>query len=68
LNKLGALWEKEGKNGKYFSGTVSGKPVVIFSNSYKENEKQPDWIVYEGKGKPEGYQTPYKDDESEVPF
>lgn len=67
MEKIGSLWEKDGKNGKYFSGVIGGKNVVIFQNSYKQGN-QPDWIVYPGKGKPDNYKSPYDKDEEDVPF
>ena len=51
--KIGALWQRKTKDGQdYFSGEVNGVQVVVFANSYKEAEKQPDWIVL--KSKPKG--------------
>ena len=48
-DELGALWLKDGKNGKYFSGkiTVDGQDIgiVIFKNTYKEKENQPDYKI-----------------------
>ncbi len=50
-----AMWVKQGKSGQpFFSGMVSedvtlkkGQRLVMFSNGFKENERQPDWHVYE---------------------
>ena len=53
--KLGALWERESKNGaKYFGGTLTiGQDrikIVAFPNKYKaENPSQPDWNIYESE-------------------
>lgn len=49
-DKLGALWQKH-KDGKdYFTGevTIAGvtTKLVIFANGYKEQDKQPDWVIY----------------------
>ncbi len=49
--KLGALWQKSSARGDYFTGTVNGVKVVVFRNGYKQEEKHPDWIVYESKPK-----------------
>lgn len=55
-DKLGALWQKRKGNKDYFTGvvTIDGvtHQIVVFANSYKDTEKQPDWIVY--KSQPRG--------------
>ncbi len=62
---IGKIKEKMGpKAGLFYFGTILGKSVIIFRS--KNNDGT--WNVYPGKGKPEGYKTPYKDDEREVPF
>jgi len=55
--EIGALWRREGKNQNFLSGKVTiGKigeeqeiQVVVFKNNYKDNEKQPDFRIYEDK-------------------
>lgn len=52
LNRIGALWLGEGRNGKFMSGRielVEGQEVriLVFKNSYKEESKHPDYIIYE---------------------
>jgi len=57
--ELGALWKKEGKSQKFYSGYVKINkgteneqeiPVVIFVNKMKsENERAPDLLIYESK-------------------
>ena len=44
-NELGALWLKRGAKGEYMTGTISGVKVVLFPNTNKTNDKQPDWRV-----------------------
>ena len=45
-NEIGALWEKTGRNGTYFTGKVGDQPVVIFKNgNKKEGSNAPDWRV-----------------------
>lgn len=45
-NEIGALWEKTGRNGTYFTGKVGDQPVVIFKNGNKrEGSNAPDWRV-----------------------
>lgn len=64
--KCGVLWLKTDKNGgKYFSGIIGGKPVVIFKNKNKNSEKHPDYIVYPQQSKDS---LPSRDDDNEVPF
>lgn len=43
----GAFWEKISKNGKkYWKGNFLGKKYVMYENSYKESENQPDLKIY----------------------
>ena len=55
--KLGAFWKKEGKTGEYWGGEIEIKGVktklIAFPNGYKENEKQPDIIIYLSEPRPE---------------
>lgn len=50
---IGCFWEKEGQNGTYMSGVVEidgvKHSVVVFKNSYKKEDKQPDWRIYPKK-------------------
>ena len=48
LEKVGALWQNTSAEGKpYFNLDLSGQKFVVFSNGFKEEEKQPDFLVYE---------------------
>jgi uncharacterized protein (DUF736 family) len=48
LEKVGALWQNTSSDGKpYFNLDISGQKFVVFSNGFKSEEKQPDFIVYE---------------------
>ena len=45
-NERGALWEKQGRKGTYFTGMIDGQPCVVFKNDRKaEGSKAPDWRV-----------------------
>lgn len=45
-NELGALWEKQGRKGTYFTGKIGDQPVVVFKNDRKkEGSNAPDWLV-----------------------
>lgn len=49
-DELGALWEKSGPKGQYFTGTVNGVKVVVFKNHHKaEGSNAPDWRVLKSK-------------------
>ena len=52
-DKLGALWQKTSAKGDYFSGEVEingvKQKVVVFANGFKNDEKQPDWIIYKSQ-------------------
>lgn len=55
LKKIGALWIREGKAGKFFTGEIEINgmkiPLLIFNNRYKEQEKQPDYQIFLGDDK-----------------
>jgi uncharacterized protein (DUF736 family) len=75
-NELGALWLKDGKNGKYMSGkltTPGGEDVqiVVFKNNYKQKDNQPDYRILksEPKGASNAQEQAVRDVfESDVPF
>jgi len=53
LNRVGALWVSEDKNGKkYFSGKIALNDndeqvsILVFRNTYKKKDLQPDYIIY----------------------
>lgn len=54
-NSIGALWEKEGKAGKYMSGQIEigGNKIniVVFKNTNKKKENHPDWNILISKPK-----------------
>lgn len=47
---IGALWINEGKNIKYLAGEIevdgTKTKIVVFKNSYKTEEKHPDYRIY----------------------
>tara|TARA_B100002019_G_C21036684_1_gene482354 strand:- start:262 stop:543 length:282 start_codon:yes stop_codon:yes gene_type:complete len=56
--ELGALWKKEGKSQKFYSGYIKinkGQdneqevPIVVFLNKLKSNERAPDLLVYKSE-------------------
>ncbi len=53
LNRIGALWLGETRNGKrMMSGRIELTEnqeirVLVFKNDYKETESQPDYVIYE---------------------
>lgn len=68
---IGALWINESEKGKYMSGVVeiNGEkhPIVVFKNSYKKEEKHPDYRILPKKQKAQDSQKSedFKDD---IPF
>ena len=54
LKKIGAMWLKTSKSGnKYLSGIVNDQRIVVFKNTKKDKENQPDYQIYEqGENKP----------------
>ena len=80
-NKLGALWSRETRSGgNLLKGVldIDGKKIdiVIWANGYKENDRQPDFYIYEDDYRkqqaaqssefPEGSGS--NDDGDEIPF
>lgn len=75
LKKVGALWlaEKDGK--KFMRGTVNesvpaGSKVFIYKNTYKQEEKHPDYTVHiavDDQPAPQEHSQAPPDDQ-EVPF
>jgi len=48
LEKTGALWQNLSEKGNvYFNMDLEGKRYVVLANNFKEEDKQPDFIVYE---------------------
>ena len=54
-NQLGALWIKESDKGQFMSGylEINGEKIniVCFKNTYKKEDKHPDWEVLKSKPK-----------------
>jgi len=46
--KIGGLWKNTDKNGnEYFSGGLNAfNNILIFANTYKEKQTDPDFIMY----------------------
>ena len=51
LIKIGGLWKNKDKNGNdFFSGNFTyGTKLLVMSNTFKEKDNEPDFIVYIGK-------------------
>jgi uncharacterized protein (DUF736 family) len=71
-NKIGALWLKEKNGKKYFSGQVeiNGEKhnIVVFKNTYKQEEKHPDYNVLLSQGGQQNSQQQSESFEDDVPF
>ena len=53
MEKLGALWMKQTRNGAtYFSGKFGEQRIVVFKNRDKKTDKHPDFVIY--KSEPQG--------------
>lgn len=72
-NELGVLWEKSGRNGTYFTGSLeidgTKYPVVVFKNgNKKDGSKAPDWRILKPQ-KQEGRSAEERaNGEQDVPF
>jgi len=48
LEKVGAFWQNLSEQGNiYFNIDIAGKKYIGLQNNFKEEEKQPDFIIYE---------------------
>ena len=65
MDKIGALWIKDGKKGKFMSGVIGGKQVLIFKNERKKESNHPDYEVFNPGDKNE---LPPKTDDNDIPF
>lgn len=51
FKRIGALWQREGKNGKFLSGFLDNGihgediPIAIFRVTDKQHEKSPDYVI-----------------------
>jgi hypothetical protein len=54
-DEIGALWERDGRNGKFLSGRIklpdgTDQEIVVFANDRKQpGERTPDWRVYKSQ-------------------
>jgi hypothetical protein len=66
--KVGAIWEKEGANGKFYSGEllINGRKIkiVLFKNKDKQGN-QPDWDILVAREREIGIEVPPIDKEVE---
>lgn len=49
-NNVGCLWEKQGKNGTFYSGIVYEKPVIMVKNN-QSSTKAPVFVFIKPRGK-----------------
>lgn len=70
MTKLGALWLKEGKKGKFMSGVLTwGEqkiPLVVFKNNRKQEAKHPDYEIF--LSEPREQQQPQQAPNDDIPF
>ena len=53
--QIAAFWKKDSKNNRiYNTGKLGNGKLLLFKNDKKENEKQPDLILYIVEEKGEG--------------
>lgn len=70
-NEIGALWEKQGRKGLYFTGKIGDQPVVIFRNDHKKDgSKAPDWRVLKPvkQDRDQDQRAPEPATDADVPF
>lgn len=72
--ELCALWENKTKDGKtYLSGNLGNNKVLVFKNTHKKNEKEPDYRVLLAKKEqqapaPSPRLPSMRDDDDDMPF
>jgi hypothetical protein len=54
--RLSGLWIGKTKSGEvYFSGSLNSSiKLLVFKNSYKQGDNDPDYVAYLTPGKPQG--------------
>ena len=56
MQQLGALWKKSKNEKEYMSGVIRDMrgdiQIVIFQNDNKENDSQPDYLIYRSEPRP----------------
>jgi len=74
-DSIGALWKKTGQKGEYMTGEVEvngvKQRIVVFKNSYKEKENQPDYRILASKpqgDKPQEAKPKSDDFDDDLPF
>lgn len=74
LVKIGALWLKEGKNGRFMSGVIKNGEnendvrILVFRNSFKEEPRHPDYVIYVPADEPGNRATSRPIDDDDIPF
>lgn len=64
-NEIGALWEKSGKSGKYYTGEINGERVVVFPVNRK-HDRSPAFRVLKSVQGGAPAAAPRKDED--IPF
>ena len=68
LIKIGSLWSNTDKKGqKFLAGYLGDARLLIMKNGFKEEEKQPDYVVYVTKKEVKQDGTT-NDPEESIPF
>lgn len=72
-DNIGALWLKDGKKGKFFSGSIELEgiktQIVVFKNTKKTKENHPDYNILLSKPRQEETETkPEQGEDDEPPF
>ena len=52
LVRIGGLWRNTNARGTYLSGKLGQAKLLVFENSHKTDDRQPDYIVYVAPSKP----------------
>lgn len=72
--EIGALWQKDGAKGQYFSGEVNGERIVVFRTKKPEGSKGPDWRILRARPRADydntahAYRAPEEVPDDAIPF
>lgn len=72
MKKIGALWLKHGKqtfmSGRVDIGDENEMSILVFKNGYKEQDNQPDYIIYEPTEQRRNNPRQQEQTEDDIPF
>jgi hypothetical protein len=66
---LTGLWRKQGQKGEFLAGNLSGRAsLLVFPNSYKQKDSDPDYMVYIAQNEPKDRAPKAEISNEDIPF